>query len=130
MQWTARSLIANEQGGPLLVLSVAPHQPPQCRTLTALVVHTTSVFFSRQKLEILYPFISMLTNPANLAVSCRMGRTRRPFRGSSSMYQNLMMDDFSFILECIPAHHGRRSPTRSKKGPWRSILWYMPMPKN
>lgn len=69
MQWTARSLIANEQGGPFPLLSVTPHQPHQCRTLTALVVHTTSVFFSRQNLEILWPFISMLTNPANLAVS-------------------------------------------------------------
>ena len=75
MQWTARSLIANEQGGPFLLLSVAPHQPPQCRTLTALVVHATAVFFSRQKLEILYPFISMLTNPANLAVSSMTSRS-------------------------------------------------------
>ena len=68
----ARLLIANEQGGPFPLLSVAPHQLPQCRTLTALVVHATSVFFSRQELEILWPFINVLNNPANLAVSCVM----------------------------------------------------------
>ena len=65
----ARSLIANEQGGPLVWLSVAPRQPPQCRTLTALVVHATAVFFSRQRLDVLQPFLSMLTDPAKLAVS-------------------------------------------------------------
>ena len=69
MQWTARSLIANEQGGPFPLLSVATHQPPKCRTLTALVVHTAAVFFSRQKLEVLWPFINILTDPAKLAVS-------------------------------------------------------------
>ena len=68
MQWTARSLIANEQGGPFPLLSVAPHQSPQCRTLTALVVHAAAVFFSRQKLEVLWPFLNMLTDPAKLAV--------------------------------------------------------------
>ena len=69
MQWTARSLLANEQGGPFPLLSVTPHQPPQCRTLTALVVHAAAVFFSRQKLEVLWPFFNMLTDPAKLAVS-------------------------------------------------------------
>ena len=69
MQWTARSLIANEQGGPFPLLSVATPQPPKCRTLTALVVHTAAVFFSRQKLEVLWPFLNMLTDPAKLAVS-------------------------------------------------------------
>ena len=69
MQWTARSLIANEQGGPFPLLSVATPQPPKCRTLTALVVHTAAVLFSRQKLEVLWPFLNMLTDPAKLAVS-------------------------------------------------------------
>ncbi len=122
MKWTARSLIANEQGGPCLLLSVAPHQPRQYRTLTALVVHATSVFFSRQKLEILYPFISMLTTPANLAVSymivCMVAR----------LFHDLKVYDTThwmvFSSECLPSYDGRRSPTRSKEGSWRKILWY------
>ena len=65
----ARSLIANKQGGPFPFLSVAPRQSAQCRTLTALVVHTTAVFLSRQKIEVLWPFLSMLTDQARLAVS-------------------------------------------------------------
>ena len=69
MQWIVRSLIANEQGGLFPLLSVTPQQPPQCRTLTALVVHTAAVFFYRQKLEVLWPFLNMLTDPAKLAVS-------------------------------------------------------------
>ena len=69
MQWTARSLLANEQGGPFPLLTISPHQARQCRTLTALVVHTAAVFFSRQKLEVLWPFLNMLTDPAQLAVS-------------------------------------------------------------
>ena len=69
MQWTARSLIANEQGGPFPLLSVATQQPPKCRTLTALVVHAAAVLFSKQKLEVLWPFLNMLTDPAKLAVS-------------------------------------------------------------
>ena len=68
----ARSLIANQQGGPFPLLSVAPRQSAQCRTLTALVVHATAVFFSRQNVELLWPFLSMLTDPARLAVSFRI----------------------------------------------------------
>ena len=73
MQCMARSLIANKQGGPFPLLSVAPHQPTQCRTLTALVVHAVAVFFSRQKLEVLWPFLNILTDPAKLAVSSYFG---------------------------------------------------------
>ena len=65
----AKLLIANEQGGPLSMLRVTPHQAPQCRTLTALVVHAAAVFFSGQNLEMLWPFLDVLTDPAKLAVS-------------------------------------------------------------
>lgn len=65
----ARALITNKHGEPLPLLSVAPHQSAQCRTLTALVVHASAVFLSRQRLEVLWPFISILSDPARLTVS-------------------------------------------------------------
>ena len=65
----ARSLVANEQGGPLAQLGVAPQQPLQNRILGAIVVHTATVFFCRQRVEILQPFVNMLNNPAALVVS-------------------------------------------------------------
>lgn len=69
MQWTARALIANKQGGPFPLLSVAPCQQDKCRTLTALVVHVTTVLFRKQKLQVLWPFLSILADPGRLAVS-------------------------------------------------------------
>ena len=69
MQWMARSLVANEQGGTLAQMSVDPRQPLQHRTLGAIVVHTAAVFLCRQKVDILQPFVNMLTNPAVLVVS-------------------------------------------------------------
>jgi len=65
----ARSLVANEQGGSLAQLGVAPQQSLQNRILGAIVVHTAAVFFCRQRVEILQPFVNMLNNPAALVVS-------------------------------------------------------------
>jgi len=65
----ARSLVANEQGGPLAQLRVTPQQSLQHRILGAIVVHTAAVFLCRQRVEILQPFVNMLNNPANLIVS-------------------------------------------------------------
>jgi len=65
----ARSLVANEQGGPLAQLGISPQQPLQHRTLGAIVVHTAAVFFCRQRVYILQPFVNMLNNPAALVVS-------------------------------------------------------------
>ena len=48
---------------------ISPNQPIQCRTLTGLVMHTAVVIFSRLDIELLLPFVSMLTNPAALNVS-------------------------------------------------------------
>ena len=80
----ARSLVANEQGGPLAQLGVAPQQPLQHRTLGAIVVHTAAVFFCRQRLAILQPFVNMLNNPAVLVVStspsgCELINVMTPF---------------------------------------------------
>ena len=69
LQWMARSLVANEQGGPLAQLTISPRQPLQHRTLGAIVVHTAAVLFCRQRVEILQPFVNMLNNPAALVVS-------------------------------------------------------------
>ena len=69
MQWMARSLVANEQGGTLAQMRVYPRQPLQHRTLGAIVIHTAAVFLCRQKANILQPFVKLLTNPAMLVVS-------------------------------------------------------------
>ena len=72
LQWMARALIANEQGGPLAALRVSPDQPAIQRTMAAVVVHTAATLFSRQRVELLHPLIAMLTKPAELKVSDRL----------------------------------------------------------
>ena len=69
LQWTAKALIANEQGGPLAQMRVSPQQPLQCKSLSAFVVHTAVVFLSRQNVDVLLPFANMLIHPAELIVS-------------------------------------------------------------
>ena len=66
-----QALIANEQGGPLAALRVFPDQPPDQRTMAAVVVHTAATLFSRQSVELLHPLVAMLTKPADLKVSDR-----------------------------------------------------------
>jgi len=68
----ARALVANEQGGPLAQLRIAPRQPLQHRALGAIVVHTAAIFLCRQRVGILQPFVNMLKNPAALVVSASM----------------------------------------------------------
>ena len=72
LQWMARALIANEQGGPLAALRVSPDQPAIQRTMAAMVVHTAAALFSRQSVELLHPLVAMLTKPAELKVSDRL----------------------------------------------------------
>ena len=65
----ARALLANQQGGRVLEqMSVSPRQPLQYRTILGIVVHAAAVFFGRQKLHILLPFLNILNNPAALNV--------------------------------------------------------------
>ena len=75
LKWMAKLLVANEQGGTLAQLIVDPMQPLQHRTLGAIVVHTAAVFFCRQRVDILQPFVNMLNNPAALVVSGSMNCT-------------------------------------------------------
>lgn len=69
-QWLmARALLANQQGGRILEqMLVSPQQPLQCRTILGVVVHSVAVFFCRQKVDILLPFVNMLKNPSALKV--------------------------------------------------------------
>ena len=70
--FTARALLANQQGGRVLQLeqmTVSPRQPLQCRTILGVVVHAAAVFFVQQKLQILLPFFNILNNPAALNVT-------------------------------------------------------------
>jgi len=66
LQLMARSLVANEQGGPLAQLRIAPQRSLQHRTLGAIVVHTAAVLLCQQGVQILQPFLNMLNNPAAL----------------------------------------------------------------
>ena len=69
LRFTARALLANHQGGTVLEqMSVSPQQTLHCRTIMGVVIHAVAVFFGRQKLDILLPFINMLNNPAALNV--------------------------------------------------------------
>ena len=69
VRFTARALLANQQGGRVLEqMIVSPRQPLQCRTILGVVVHAAAVFFGRQKVDILLPFVNMLNNPALLNV--------------------------------------------------------------
>ena len=72
LQWMARALVANEQGGPLAQLRIAPRQPLQHRALGAIVIHTAATFLCQQRVGILQPFVNMLKNPAALVVSASL----------------------------------------------------------
>ena len=70
LRFTARALLANQQGGRILEqMSVSPRQPLQCRTILGVVVHAAAVLFNRQKVDILLPFVNILNNPAALNVT-------------------------------------------------------------
>lgn len=69
MHYISRALLANQQGGILKQMSVSPKQPLHCRTTLGVVIHATSVFFNKQKIDLLLPFVSMLKNPVALSVS-------------------------------------------------------------
>ena len=60
----------NEQGGPLAQLTASPHQPSLCRTLSGIVVHCVAVILSRTNVDLLQPFLNMLTNPTAIEVNC------------------------------------------------------------
>jgi hypothetical protein len=71
MVHAARALLANQQGGRVLEQMVAsPHQRLKHKLLTGVVVHSATVFISKQKStdDILLPFINILNNPAALKV--------------------------------------------------------------
>eukprot|EP00731_Ephydatia_muelleri_P016208 Em0009g632a len=66
LNWMARTLLANTQGGPLEPLQAAPKQRPLERDICALMVHAAVVFITRKDTELLSPFVNMLNNPAAL----------------------------------------------------------------
>ena len=69
LRLTARALLANQQGGRVLEqMTVSPRQPLQCRTILGVVVHAAAVFFNRQKVDILLPFVNILKQPSALNV--------------------------------------------------------------
>ena len=73
LRLTARALLANQQGGSVLEqMFVSPQQPLQYRTILGVVVHAAAVFFGRQKVDILLPFVNMLNNPALLKVCSKL----------------------------------------------------------
>ena len=65
----AEKLLTNSQGGRLAEMKVSPGQPPECRIVGSIVVHTLAVLSANTENPILHPFINMLMKPAALAVS-------------------------------------------------------------
>lgn len=69
LRLTARALLANQQGGMVLnQMSATPQQPLRCTAIMGVVVHTALVFFGRQEVNMLLPFVNILSNPAALNV--------------------------------------------------------------
>ena len=69
MVQTAQLLLTNQQGGPLVQMTVSPALTSEFKTLGSIVVHTVAVLSSNSTYPILLPFVNMLTNPAALTVS-------------------------------------------------------------
>ena len=68
LKCAARLLITREYCGALVQMQVSPQQPLQQKALSALVVHAAGVVISRSSFDVLFPFVSMLSNPAALKV--------------------------------------------------------------
>lgn len=69
MKRVGRLLITNRHASLLAQMTVSLQQPPECKPLGAIVVHTASVILFKQKLDILMPFVNIFNNPAALDVS-------------------------------------------------------------
>ena len=69
MLQAARCLLTNQQGGDLAQMKISETLNSECKTQGAVVVHTIAVLLSHSKMEVLYPFIKMLENPASLMVN-------------------------------------------------------------
>ena len=65
----AKTLVSNEQGGPLAALQVSAGQHEFHRTLSGLVVHAAVCLFSLRNVDILCPLTTLLTKPGDMAVS-------------------------------------------------------------
>ena len=96
LRFTARALLANQQGGRVLEqMTVSPRQPLLCRTVLGVVVHAAAVFFGRQKLHILLPFVNILNNPAALNVTLM----------AKIIDYGFSLLSFISILAFLPANH-------------------------
>ena len=116
-RFTARALLANQQGGRVLEqMSVSPQQPLQCRTILGVVVHATTVFFNKQAVGVLLPFVNILNNPAALNVSWY------------KQVRTLMISLCDIHTAFVPPYNARR-PTDGNTGSnegWRpnwKVLW-------
>ena len=68
MKIVARTLVSNEQGGPLAALQVSTGQPGHHRTLSAVVIHTVACLLTRGNIDLLCPLTTLLTKPGDMAV--------------------------------------------------------------
>ena len=67
----ATSLIKNTYSGSLNDLRASPKQPQECQILVAVIVHTVSVFITKQSAMFHQPFTKMLAGSSALLVSDR-----------------------------------------------------------
>lgn len=98
MLHTARLLLTNKQGGTLAQMCITPDLPAMCKTLGSIVVHTVAVLDSNSRHHSLLPFVNMMTNPAQLAVSYHfcIGNSKICFLCKLS------------FLECLFTNYARR----------------------
>ena len=68
MKIMARTLVSNEQGGPLAALQVSAGQPGHHRTLSAVVIHAVACLLARGNIDLLCPLTTLLTKPGDMAV--------------------------------------------------------------
>ena len=78
MRHMVRLLLSNKQGGQLAEMAVSPNQPALCRTLEGIVVHTVSVVLNKAAVDLLQPFLNILSDPIALEVNV-LGLLYSPF---------------------------------------------------
>ena len=97
----ARTLVSNEQGGPLAALQVSGSQPGHHQTLSAIVIHTVACLLTRGNIDLFCPLTTLLTKPGDMAV-----------RGPAKAH--LLHFRFCISAASLPPYNGRGHVARSQ----------------
>lgn len=93
MLGVAKLLIRNKQGSSLPQMCLKPSLTPECKTLGAIIVHTTVVLSANSKQPLLFPLVNMLFNPTALVVSYLLNKIEMKFK-------------YIAVVEHLPAYYG------------------------